>query len=82
MRRRRKITGFEQLIEMPWWVSIAIAVVCYGVLMWMTPNMFATSSLLQGLIPVISGLAWIIVGLFLFIAVYSWCGDYLDKEDT
>ncbi len=81
MRSRRRKIGFEYLIEMPWWISLGLAIIVDISLLWVIPNKFSTSSILNGLIPTITGFAWVLTGLFLFTAICSVYMRDVDKND-
>lgn len=66
MRRRRKQSILEDLMEMPWWVSVVVAAIAYGGLRFVAPAVLAGSPITAMLGQAARGHAWMF-GLFLLI---------------
>ncbi len=55
----------------PWWVSFAIAAVVFIVLRWVMPASVANNIFLKPLAQMLSGMAWILSGVFVLIGLMS-----------
>jgi restriction system protein len=70
-RRKTKEAPIKMLFKAPWWISIAIGVVVFVVLKAIVPSAFASNIILKPLGGALSGLAWIISGLFFLVGLLS-----------
>lgn len=71
MRRRRE-SIFEQVMSMPWWVGVTIAVVGFIGIAYLIPAYLAKSSPLLSKVPGnLNGIAWIWFGMFMFAGLAS-----------
>lgn len=65
MSRRRKNEGLADVLVMfPWWVSIALGGIAFGVMRWIVPSIFASNPILVGLGVLSRSLAWLALVLF------------------
>jgi restriction system protein len=70
-RRKSKESPAELLFKAPWWVSIAIGVVVFVFLKWIAPAAWGSSPTLKPITTLMSGLAWLFSGIFLFVGALS-----------
>jgi restriction system protein len=65
MSRRRKNEGLaDVLVMLPWWVSIVLGGIAFGVMRWIVPSIFASNPNLVGLGLLSRSLAWLALVLF------------------
>ena len=71
-RRKGEPENFlDQLVYLPWWVSVAVAFMVYIGLGTILPSVFSGSHILRPTAEVISDMAWLISALFLIPAMFS-----------
>ena len=73
MARRRKNEEplLEVLFTAPWWISIVIGVLVFVVMKWIVPAIWGSSPTLKPITTLMSGLAWLFSGIFLFVGALS-----------
>jgi restriction system protein len=74
-RRKPKESTAENLFTLPWWVSAVIGVAAYVSIKWLAPAAAASNMILQPLTTALSGFAWLIAGVFFFIALLSFARE-------
>lgn len=70
-RRRNKETLIETLLKASWKVSFVVAIVMLIALKIVIPGVLSSSAILKPLASLISSMAWLFSGVFLFIGVMS-----------
>ena len=61
----------NQLVNLPWWVSVAVAVMVYIGLGTILPSVLSGSQILSPIVGVLSNVAWLFAAFFLIPAVLS-----------
>ncbi|MDB5907795.1 MAG: hypothetical protein JWP34_1909 [Massilia sp.] len=59
VRRRKDEDPASMLLAAPWWASVALGSIGFGVMRWIVPSIFASSPLLAGLAALSRALAWL-----------------------
>ncbi|SMB24455.1 Restriction endonuclease [Sterolibacterium denitrificans] len=78
-RRRTREAPIETLFKAPWWISVALGIFVLVALKWIEPPNVASSAassavsnaILKPLASMLSGLAWLLSGVFFFIGLLS-----------
>ena len=71
-RRRRKESGWDVLQQLPWQVTMGLAVVVFVVLRWILPVMLSSNSMTKAILtPMLSTFAWLLSGFLLAAGVFK-----------
>ncbi|ACV37470.1 restriction endonuclease [Candidatus Accumulibacter phosphatis] len=71
-RRGRKSESLaDALIDLPWQVSIVLALLCFVGLRWILPVMWSSSMYLKPIAMSLSGIAWLFSSVFLLIGIVA-----------
>ncbi len=81
-RRRSREAPIETLFKAPWWISIIIAVMVLVVLKWLVPAAVASNAILKPMALALSGIAWVISGVFLIVGLISFAREKFSTSNT
>jgi len=77
---RRKLSNFDLLVQLPWWVGISLALATFVTTHWVIPNIEFTNWINQGLAKGAPGVGKIFSLLFLFAGILSAFTSWTKKK--